>query len=153
MIPPVEKTVHVPLSPEHAFELFTSRMGEWWPMETHSISSDTEASDPAQGLRFETGADGKITETLADGTESVWAHVTDWDAPNTFSIDWYPGEEPDLATQVKVTFTADTKGTRVDLVHSGFDVRGKDPEKMRAAYNEGWVGVMDRFIAATPVIA
>lgn len=37
---PIRKTVTVPVTPQCAFELFTARIGEWWPLATHSVGED-----------------------------------------------------------------------------------------------------------------
>ena len=36
-VAPVLRSVTVECAPEHAFRVFTERLGEWWPLETHSI--------------------------------------------------------------------------------------------------------------------
>ena len=33
----IRKTIHVDASPERAFEVFTRRIGSWWPLETHAL--------------------------------------------------------------------------------------------------------------------
>jgi hypothetical protein len=35
----VRKSVTVPATPGRAFELFTARFGEWWPLATHSVGT------------------------------------------------------------------------------------------------------------------
>ena len=42
-IAPVRKARVVALPVSEAFELFTARMGDWWPMLSHSISGSTDA--------------------------------------------------------------------------------------------------------------
>ena len=140
----VKKTVHVPIPPDAAFDLFTSRIDEWWPLETHSVSGNSDDLDPAKGLEFEARLDGKVTEMLADGTPSHWATVTRWDPPAMFELRWHPGSAPDAATRVEVRFIDENGGTRVDLVHDGFEIRGDAAAKMHKGYNEGWVGVLER---------
>ncbi len=39
-IPAVLRSVEVSIPPERAFDVFTRRMGEWWPMHTHSIAEE-----------------------------------------------------------------------------------------------------------------
>ena len=142
MIPPIRKTVTVPLPPDQAFELFTERMGEWWPMDTHSVSASSDHDRPAKDLRFEAKAGGKVTETLADGSTADWATVTRWAPGEAFELDWYPGQTDAEATRVAVTFTAVPDGTRVDLVHDRFEARGTAAETLRDNYNRGWDPVM-----------
>ena len=54
-IEPVRKTRVVPLDPDEAFDLFTTRMGTWWPLLTHSI-----AETQATGVRFEQRIGGRV---------------------------------------------------------------------------------------------
>jgi hypothetical protein len=61
----VHKSVTVPASPDRAFELFTARFGEWWPLATHSVGIDNSAR-----VSFGAGVGGIIMETLVDGTRS-----------------------------------------------------------------------------------
>ena len=44
----VIRSIDVSIEPDRAFELFTRRMGEWWPMQSYSI-----AAEKAVGVRFE----------------------------------------------------------------------------------------------------
>jgi len=36
---PLTKAVVVDCSVERAFEVFTDRLGEWWPLATHSVAA------------------------------------------------------------------------------------------------------------------
>ena len=36
---PIRKSVEVPLSPNDAFDLFTEKMGTWWPLDDKSVSA------------------------------------------------------------------------------------------------------------------
>src|SRR5690606_32700248 len=56
-IEPVVKVRTVAIPVERAFELFTRRMGEWWPLATHSI-----AGTDVTALRFEERVGGRVTE-------------------------------------------------------------------------------------------
>ena len=66
----VRKRVQVNLPIEEAFELFTTRMTEWWPLESHSIGG-------ASTVRcvFEGWVGGRIYEVQSDGTEATWGEV------------------------------------------------------------------------------
>ena len=39
-IAPVSKTVTVHATPEKAFEVFTARFGDWWPLATHHTAPE-----------------------------------------------------------------------------------------------------------------
>jgi uncharacterized protein YndB with AHSA1/START domain len=139
-IEPVSKSVVVPALPDRAFELFTAHIEEWWPLRTHSVGEDDAA-----GVAFGDGVGGAITETLADGTQSVWGTVTAWDPPHRVAFSWHPGTAKAEATQVEVTFTADGSGsTVVRLTHSGWE-RRTDGATARDGYDSGWEPVISRF--------
>jgi uncharacterized protein YndB with AHSA1/START domain len=136
----VRKSVTVPASAERAFELFTARMREWWPLATHSVSEDQAA-----GLEFGAGVGGVITETLADGTTSAWGTVTRWEPPHLVAFTWHAGTPEAEAGLVEVTFTAGGTGTTlVQLVHSGWENRPDGPAA-RAGYESGWDTVIGSY--------
>ena len=59
-VAPVLRSVTVECTPEHAFRVFTERLGEWWPLETHSIYGgdvDDAFFEPGEG-----GADRRALE-------------------------------------------------------------------------------------------
>ncbi len=134
MIAPVRKTRYVPLDPAAAFDLFTARMGEWWPLVTHSISGSTEAE-----IRFEEHVGGRVVEITPDGAEYSWAGVLAWEPPHRFVLAWHPSPDPIASSELEVRFTAQDGGCRIDLEHRGWEVfgleRGRD---LSAEYESGW---------------
>lgn len=132
MLDAIEKTLVVPIGPRDAFELFTAGMSSWWPLESHSLSGTSEADvtvEPHEG--------GRIYETLPDGGRADWATITEWVPGARLAFDWYVGRDPSEATQVSVTFLPEGNGTRVALVHDGFD-RLAGGESMHGMYQSGW---------------
>ncbi|MGW8568377.1 SRPBCC domain-containing protein [Isoptericola sp. NPDC055881] len=137
----LRKTVTVSPGPEAAFRAFTDDMGRWWPLATHSVGR-AEAGD----VVVEPGIDGRVVETLPDGSAAVWGTVTAWDPPRRVAFTWHPGTPESQATRVEVSFRAAGSGTEVELVHSGWG-RRTDGEQARGAYDAGWEPVLDRFAA------
>jgi uncharacterized protein YndB with AHSA1/START domain len=147
-IAPVVKTLSVGCSPAHAFATFTERIADWWPLRTHSMGQER-----ADSVRVEPGIDGRIVERLADGTETVWAYMLDWDPPQRLRFSWHPGTDCsrtqiDEATEVEVTFTPEDDGTRVELVHRGWERLGKRAATARGNYDTGWDPVLDLYVQA-----
>ncbi len=139
---PIRKAVSVPLTPERAFDLFTARFGEWWPIATHSVGQGT-----ATGVVFGNGVGGRIVESLADGTTSQWGTVTRWDPPAGVAFTWHAGTSPTEATSVEVSFTEDGQGqTVVELIHSGWDRRPDGPT-VRKGYESGWNPVIQCYVS------
>ena len=142
-IPPIRKTRVVPLTVAEAFELFTVRLGDWWPMTTHSISGSAEA-----GVRFEGRIGGRVVEVSPSGAEWSWAEVTAWDSPHRFVLSWHPHPAPVAASVLEVRFSADEAGCRIDLEHRGWEAFGfEDGTRHREAYDPGWDEVLSPLTA------
>ncbi len=136
-IPAVLRSVEVSIPPERAFEVFTRRMGEWWPLHTHSI-----AEKRAMNVRFEEWAGGKVFEVVDDGTEWEWAEVLTWEPPHLLVLAWHPTERPTVSTEVEVRFTGFDGGTRVELEHRGWERLGDLAMTARVDYDQGWLPVL-----------
>lgn len=137
---PVRKQLKVSLSVEIAFELFTYRMGKWWPFSTHSIGKEL-----AQTCIFEGQADGRIFEVMKDGRTEEWGRVLAWDPPHRVAFTWHPGRNQDTAQEVTVTFSPIPEGTLVELVHAGWETLGEAAQKTREAYVTGWDYVLGKY--------
>lgn len=140
----VRSSVTVPIDPGAAFRLFTEQMESWWPLASHSVYGDA-----ATGIVVEPRSGGRVYETTEDGRTSDWGIVREWDPGERFAMSWHPGKEPRLATQVDIRFTATAEGgTLVDLVHTGWEIRGAEAGKAMAGYTTGWKFVLGRYVAA-----
>jgi uncharacterized protein YndB with AHSA1/START domain len=138
-----KRTVTVDCSVEHAFETFTERIHEWWPVSRYSISADESGAHPPETVVFHGGAGGQIYERTADGEELKWADVLAFDPPNRFVLAWNPSREWERPpTEVEVTFTPEGDRTRVELEHRGWDKLGERATKAREGYGRGWKGVL-----------
>lgn len=140
---PVIKEVRVPLSPERAFALFTTEVGGWWPLKTHSVEGDAAA-----GCAFEERVGGRLYEYTADGTQHTWGTLLGWDPPRGFAMSWHPGRAPDTAQRLEVAFVGDSDGTTVTLVHTGWERLGTDARRERHDYDSGWDYVLGFFTEA-----
>jgi hypothetical protein len=143
----VFRTVSVPLTQARAFELFTTRMTEFW-LKEHSIGASELAEvvvEPRNGGRwFERGVDGK---------ECQWGRVAAWDPPRKVLLLWQIGVDwqfdPEFETEVEVTFSEDGLGrTRVDLRHRNLQRYGDKTDQMRAIFDDpaGWTGTLAGFV-------
>ena len=136
-IEPVRRTLVVRHAPERAFELFTRRMGEWWPLATHSVGQEK-----AVRVVVEERAGGRVYEEHADGGSADWGVVQVWDPPRRFAMTWRPGYEEPVHTDLSITFTPEEGGTRLELVHAGWERLGERGPEMRSGYDGGWAGVL-----------
>jgi hypothetical protein len=140
MIPPVVKSRVVPIPIEEAFELFTRRIGEWWPVATHSILGAEVA-----GVRFEEGVGGRVVEVATDAKEHSWADVLAWDPPHRFVLSWHPNPNPVAASTLEVRFVSASGGTEITLEHRGWEEFGDSGEGIREDYQSGWDVVLTPF--------
>ncbi len=138
MLSPLTREVLVDAEPSLAFEVFTDRIGQWWPVSSLSVYG----AGASVAL-----TDGVIVETGPAGEQAVWGTVTRWDPPAGLDFTWHPGNPADRASAVAVTFTAAGDQTLVRLEHSGWDVFA-DPDASRASYGNGWVPVLAQYAAA-----
>ena len=138
---PVRKQVKVSLSVEKAFRLFTTGIGTWWPMATHSVGEGQ-----AETCFFEEWAGGRIVEVLKDGSQSEWGRVIVWEPFHKVSFHWYPGRTPDTAQEVTVTFSEIPNGTLVELIHTGWETLGDDALAKHTGYDTGWDFVLAKYI-------
>jgi len=145
MIPPVVREVVVPVSAAEAFRRFTDEIHLWWPMRTHSVGQAE-----CRNVVFEAGVGGKLYEMSGKGPE-VWGTVTRWDPPHRLSLTWHPGREASTAQEVEVAFDEVDGGTRVRLVHRGWEALGERAATARADYEGGWVTVLERYAAVFEV--
>lgn len=137
-IEPVVKTRELSVGVDVAFELFTSRIAEWWPTDSYSIYGEDVAD-----VRFEGRVGGKVTEITNDGSEYAWAHVLAWDPPHRLVLSWYPEVEPRASSLVEVRFTPLPEGmSRLDIKHSGWEEFGAEGAGLSDRYDIGWDAVL-----------
>jgi hypothetical protein len=103
------KSVVLPLSPAAAFELFTQKIGQWWPADRR------HTQDPASEIFLL--ENGRFYERARDGREVELGHVRSWDLPNRILLDFFIATGPDKPTEVEIAFTAREGGTQVTVVH------------------------------------
>jgi uncharacterized protein YndB with AHSA1/START domain len=141
---PVVKEVTVAAGPEAAFRRFTDGIGDWWPLATHSVGEEM-----AEAVSFPKSAGGRIVERTKEGAEHLWGTVTAWEPPDRVVFTWHPGRAPETAQEVEVTFEAvPGGGTRVTVVHGGWERYGDGAAEQRDRYVPGWEMVLGRYVAS-----
>lgn len=144
---PVRKRVRVACSAEDAFATFTEGIGTWWPVRSHSITVSEDGSNPPQDVVIEPTAGGRVYEVAHDGRQCDWGTLLAWDPPSRLVIEWRvnPAAPP---TEVEVRFVPDGEDTVVELEHRGWERYPTGGVDERAAYDSGWVPVLDSFSGA-----
>lgn len=144
-IKPVVKSVSVRASPERAFEAFTASMAKWWPASHHIGAA------PFETVVLEPRVGGRWYERAADGVETNWGKVLDWDPPRRFVLAWQISAEwaydPNLQSEVEVAFAPQADGTTtVTLEHRRLELFGARAQAMADAFDGGWLGIMQDFV-------
>lgn len=139
-IAPVTKRVHVPLSPDGAFALFTEDIARWWPVDTHSLFG------AAARAFFEPAPGGQVGERDPAGREETWGTVRVCERPTRLVYGWHPGRDPSTAQELEVRFVAEGANTTVELEHRGWDVLGERAAESREDYETGWDHVLDQYV-------
>jgi hypothetical protein len=141
-VPPVVKEVLVPCTCAAAFAVFTGQIHQWWPVASHSLGgADTV------GVTMEPRVGGRILERHVDGSEHLWGSVTAWEVPSRVAFTWHVGRASERAQRVEVTFAPAASGTRVRLVHSGWEALDAEARSKRDQYDKGWELVFVRCFA------
>jgi len=134
---PIVKTVTLPLPPEKAFEVFTTGMGDWWPLDSHSLSAQ-EDGVPARDVTVTPEKGGPVYETKPDGSTAPWGTVTDWAPGERFAMTWHVGRPEDQASHVRVGFDVVADGTKVTLIHDNWQALGSEAAALHGVYHTGW---------------
>ena len=126
-IAPIKRSVEVKGAPAQAFELFATRMGEWWP------KGKTVGKKPHAAIVLDPIPGGRWIERDQDGRETQWG--------KDFTFD------PDLVTEVELTFAPVENGTLVTLEHRHLERFGAAAERVAGALSGGWSPRLDQFAA------
>jgi uncharacterized protein YndB with AHSA1/START domain len=146
----VRRQIVVQAPIERAFTVFTDRFGDFKPPEHNMLGV------PIAETVFEPKVGGNIYDRGTDGSECRWARILAYDPPRrvVFSWDigptWQVETNPELASEVEVTFTAETpERTRVELEHRRIDRHGPGWESVRdgVGHDQGWPLYLDRYAA------
>ena len=103
----VHESVQVDCPVEEAFGLFTTHMGEWWPLDKASYGGNR-----AKDIFLEPQVGGCFFERFVDGNELQVGTVVVCE-PLCITFTWTTADW-DGETEVEVTLTPQDEGTRVD---------------------------------------
>jgi hypothetical protein len=149
----VRKSITVDVPQQRAFDVFTGRMTEWWPLESHHIGAQ-----PAQEAVLEPRDGGRWYERAADGSECEWGRVLAWSPPERVTLAWMIGPtwqydpDPATATEVEVRFVAEGEArTRVELEHRGLEKLGEAGAQLSATFSGegGWGMLLELYAGVT----
>lgn len=143
-IAPILRTVRVKAPPAQAFELFATRMADWWPR------GRTIGRNPHVEIVIEPRTEGRWFERDAEGNETQWGKVLAWDPPSRLLLAWQIDTQwrydPGLLTEVELTFAAaEGGGTLVTLEHRRLERFGADAVPHSEKLRGGWPTHLDDF--------
>jgi uncharacterized protein YndB with AHSA1/START domain len=140
-VPPVVKTVSVRAAPAQAFDYFVRDLARWWPLAQFHTGPDPVdcAIEPRVG--------GRVFERAADGRETLWGTVLDYEPPHRLSFTWVVGLSAELAQMIEIRFVPHGDNTQVELTHSGWEKLGDRAAALREGYDRGWATLIERCYA------
>jgi uncharacterized protein YndB with AHSA1/START domain len=92
MTAPLRMSFDVACSAQHAFSVWVSAIGTWWPPD-HTVTGKAEV------IVLQNGVGGRIYERTADGAEHEWGEVTIWQPPTKLAYLWHIGRDRAEATE------------------------------------------------------
>ena len=147
----VRKTLRVEVPAERAFQVFTERMGMWWPPSHHV------GVTPFRDILIDKEQGGRWYEINVAGAECVWGTVLADEPPKKVVLSWHL--QPDWsfsadlakASEVALEFIAEgPETTRVEFEHRHLDRHGLGWEKMReqVGADGGWPMILKLYVEA-----
>lgn len=131
----MRKSVFLACPPQAAFELFTTRAGEWWPV------SRRHTSDALSTITFDPA--GPFEERTSDGSVVPLGRVRSWEPPHRLVLDFYPGTDAEHPTEAEITLVAEGTGTRLTVTHRPTLLSQHLWEQRVSAYDAAWGDVFD----------
>jgi uncharacterized protein YndB with AHSA1/START domain len=144
----VRRIITVTASQQRAFEVFTARLGTWWPKDYHigeSAMADFVLEPEVGGRWYELGVDGKECDT---------GRVTAFEPPDRLMLAWHLNAQwqydpdPAHASEVEVRFVPEgPTRTRVELEHRGFERHGAGADAVFGSVDSqtGWTYCLELF--------
>jgi uncharacterized protein YndB with AHSA1/START domain len=143
MTEPLRFAFDVTASVAHAFDVWTSGIGTWWPAD-HTVTGADELRVVLEGR-----PGGRIFERSASGEEHDWGEVTAWEPPHRLAYQWFLRADRADATDVTIRFTDRGDGsTRVEIEHAGWQRLGARGAAWRERNHGGWTTLLPHYRAA-----
>lgn len=148
----VRRTLHINVPIEHAFRVFTEKMGSWWPASHHV------GGTPFKDILIDPLVGGRWYEINVNGEECVWGSVLAWEPPKKVVLSWHLqpdwSSSPDMAKASEVALEFVEEGpekTRVEFEHRHLERHGAGWEKMREEVGSegGWPMILNQYVTAT----
>ena len=140
MIEPIRLVVELDCPAEHAFEVWTARIGTWWPVD-HTVSGQ-----PGLAVILEGRPGGRIFERTPAGAEHDWGEVLAWQPPARLVYSWHLRRDRADATEVEIRFVpVERSRTRVEIEHRAWQRLGAEGEAWRDRNRGGWSTLLPHY--------
>jgi hypothetical protein len=120
-----------------AFEVFTSRMGEWWPP---SYTPDPNGFDT---VLVEPRTGGEVVMRMLDGSTHSIGVVTTWQPGEVYAQTWTLGQPKEHPSLLTVTFSDRVRGCLVVLEHGGW----RDGNAVYRDRFGDWPAILEQYAA------
>jgi hypothetical protein len=111
---PIRHDLEVACDVATAFDVFTSRLGEWWDP---AYSPDAAAF---AGAEVEPRVGGAVTMVLTGLPPYRFGTVTAWEPGSLYAQTFTLAQDPDHPSELRVTFTPRSGGCQVGFEHGGW---------------------------------
>jgi len=146
MIEPIRLSFEVECALDHAFEVWTSGISQWWPAD-HTVSGEHGLTVVLEGRQG-----GRIFERSSSGEVHVWGEVIIWEPPTRLAYTWHLKRSVAEATEVDIRFqAASEQTTRVEIEHRGWERLGNEGEPWRDRNRGGWATLLPHYVTAATV--
>jgi len=143
VIEPIRLAFEVDCPVEHAFEVWTARIAQWWPSD-HTVSGEANLVVVLEGR-----PGGRIFERRATGVEHDWGEVTIWEPPRRLAYTWHLNRDRSDATDVEISFVASgDAATLVEIEHRGWERLGAGGADWRDRNHGGWATLLPYYVTA-----
>lgn len=120
-----------------AFEVFTSRMGAWWPP---SYTPDPDSFDT---VLMEPRPGGDVAFRMNDGSTHRFGRVTTWQPGEVYAQTWTLAQTDEHPSTLTVTFSDRSHGCLVVLEHGGWNPGNAE---YREKFGD-WPAILERYAA------
>jgi uncharacterized protein YndB with AHSA1/START domain len=134
---PIGLEYALPCSPEHAFAVYTGRIGDWWDPDY------TANAGTLQGVTIEPRVGGRVYATHSDMGEHEWGEVTVFDPGRRLVHTFTLAQDPESPSEVTAELVADGDGCVLRFAHGGWT---EDNVADRKKFGD-WPLLLDRFAA------
>jgi uncharacterized protein YndB with AHSA1/START domain len=94
--------------------------------------------EEAEYCEIEPWLGGRVFERTRSGEECEWGSVIAWNPPEHLEFTWHPDARGDGNQTVGVEFKVEADGTRVTLIHTGWQLAGVQTCMLHAALTAQW---------------